>query len=255
MNRKLVTRPTRGHRDVAAFFDQWAPRYRDQHGPPARQLARRLALIETLARLRPGDTVLEIGCGPGGHLLALADRFARGIGVDLSPGMIAAAHRAAQESPHSGRVEFRVDRGETLDTVGEEAADAALFVGSLEHLLDPGAALHSALRVLRPGGRVVILTQNGGSLWHRWAPRLRWDTRHLSTDHFFTRRELAKRLREAGFSAIRAGYWHFLPRGDMPAAAAGIMAALEPVGRAFLPGLLRGGLWAAGEKGVSGEAR
>jgi 2-polyprenyl-6-hydroxyphenyl methylase/3-demethylubiquinone-9 3-methyltransferase len=243
----LQTRPARDHADVAAFFDACAAGYADRHGDPDRLLHYHLSLLRAVARLRPDDVVLEIGCGTGLHLLALADEYGRGLGVDLAPAMVEAAR--GRRGRHAATVEFAVDAAERLATVADGSVDVVLAVGALEHMLDQAAVCRNACRVLRPGGRFVCLTPNGGGLWYRrLAPALGLDTRQLATDHYRSRRELTRLLRAAGFGTVALGYWTFVQRGDMPPALAALMAALDRLGRLLRLGFLRGGLRALAVK-------
>ena len=78
-----------------------------------------------------GGNLLEIGCGNGLHLLALAAEYGRGVGIDLSPDMIVAARGLREASPWADKIRFRVDSAEQLETVADGSVDVALCVGAL----------------------------------------------------------------------------------------------------------------------------
>jgi 2-polyprenyl-6-hydroxyphenyl methylase/3-demethylubiquinone-9 3-methyltransferase len=76
------------------------------------------------------------------------------------------------------------------------------------------------------------------------------ETRHLSTDRFLTRKSFTRMLSEAGFSRVDAGYWEFIPKGDMPAFIGVVVEKLGAVGK--LPGMhsFRSGLMVCARKSV-----
>jgi SAM-dependent methyltransferase len=233
----LVPLPVTSSDDVKAYFDREAIGYREQHGPAANLLQYRLGLIRRFAAFQPGDQVLEIGCGPGNHLVPLADMFASALGTDLSDEMIRIARRRAPDN-----VQFDVDNAESLSSVMDASADVVFCVGALEHMIDRRAVLRSVHRVLRPEGRFVCLTPNGDFVWYRWlAPRLRWPTVRLSTDRFLGRAEVASLCEEAGFRGFETGCWSFIPRGDMPAFWARVLGVLDWIGHLGISSF-RGGL-------------
>lgn len=237
--------------DVRAFFDHCATTYTEQHGHAARLLAGRLALIRAHARLRPADIALDVGCGPGHHLLALASEIAGGVGVDLSPGMIEVARARLAASPWHDRLRFAAGDAAALEGAGVAPAsvDLVLCLGALEHMLDKPAALASAHRVLRPGGRFFCLMPSGDFVWYRTlAARLGFATKHLSSDVFLTRRDLVGLLRAAGFARVDAGAWTFIPRGDVPPALGRLLQGLDILGRIAGIDSWRGGLWACAWK-------
>lgn len=112
--------------------------------------------------LRPGDRVLEVGCGLGLDLAALgADVGPRGlaVGLDMSRIML---ERARQAAPGCACLTFAA--GDALDL---PFADAVFHVcrvdRTLQHVAEPFRALAEMARVTRPGGRVAAVEPDWGS--------------------------------------------------------------------------------------------
>jgi ArsR family transcriptional regulator len=109
---------------------------------------------EALLALLPDEwTVADLGCGTGAVAADLAPRVARVIAVDQSAEMLRAARRRVGKLPN---VEIHEARLEALP-VADATCDAALAVLVLSYLEDPAAALREAVRILRPGGRLVVV--------------------------------------------------------------------------------------------------
>jgi ArsR family transcriptional regulator len=107
-----------------------------------------------LVGLLPDSWVMgDLGCGTGAVMSILAPHVARVIGVDASDEMLAAA-----ESRLAGVSNTEVRRG-TLEALPLDAAslDAATMMLVLHHLPSPALALAEAARVLKPGGRLLIV--------------------------------------------------------------------------------------------------
>lgn len=249
MFRKLATKTVNGTADIKEHFDECAPAYNEQHGDAERLLEYRLGLIRKYAQLSRDDIVIDIGCGPGHHLLAIAGEIRRGVGIDLSSGMIEVARKNLSASAWKDRLEFIVENGEALAGVPESSADLAICIGALEHIYHKESVLSAAYRVLKPQGRFFCLTPHGGFLWYRTiAPLLGMETRHLSTDRFLTRDGFVRMLNEAGFGRVDVGYWKFVPKGDMPNALGAVIEKLDVVGK--IPGMhsFRSGLMVSARK-------
>jgi len=245
MFRNLVTTPVNSAADIRKFFDGCAPTYSEQHGNPQCLLNYRVALIKRYARPCRDDVLLDIGCGNGHHLLALASQIGRGIGVDLSPAMIEVANKRLRDSPWQSKLTFMSDDGEELGSLAERSVDLVMCVGALEHMLNKADVLVSVRRVLKPGGRFFCLTIHGGHFWYRLlAPLLGLETKHLSTDRFLKRGEFMRLLAESGLRRIQVGYWTFIPKADMPSTASIICQGLDIIGRALRIKSFRGGMWA-----------
>ncbi|NUN51062.1 MAG: methyltransferase domain-containing protein [Candidatus Brocadiae bacterium] len=106
------------------------------------------------ARIRPGERVLDVGCGCGLDVFVAA-RLAgpRGsvVGVDLTPAMLARPRRAARRFPTAS---FLTARAEKLP-FPDASFDLVLSNGVLNLCPDKDAAFRELRRVLRPGGRLV----------------------------------------------------------------------------------------------------
>jgi SAM-dependent methyltransferase len=116
------------------------------------------------AQLRPGDRLLDCGCGPGSLTLDLARRLNPGqvIGIDITDDHLAVG-RAAAEQAGLENVEFRV--GDAMALPFDDASfDVVLLHTVLDHVRDPAAALAEACRVLCPGGLVAARCADFGGL-------------------------------------------------------------------------------------------
>jgi 2-polyprenyl-6-hydroxyphenyl methylase/3-demethylubiquinone-9 3-methyltransferase len=230
--------------DIRSFFDQCAATGSpEEHGHPQRLLEYRLALVRNLAQPRPADVVLDLGCGNGHHLLTLGPEVARGIGIDISPGMIELARARLRSSPRKANLTFEVDNAEELKEIGDESVDLAICIGAFEHMLDKRAVLASIYRVLKFGGRFFCLAPHADYVWYRTiAPLLGFATKHLSSDRMLTHDEFSALLDQAGFRRIRSAPWTFIPKGDVPALVALLLTVLDAIGRHARLDSLRGGL-------------
>jgi len=117
----------------------------------------RLALDPWL-RVRPGTSVLDVGCGVGRWSRKLASRGARVTGIDLSPTMIAQAKRRAAAQGVTEHCRFFVQDLLALDA-GQEF-DLVLSVTVLQHILEPQAlraAMHRMVAHLTEGGTLILL--------------------------------------------------------------------------------------------------
>jgi demethylmenaquinone methyltransferase/2-methoxy-6-polyprenyl-1,4-benzoquinol methylase len=111
------------------------------------------------ARLRPGDRVLDLGCGTG----ALAVRLARGgchvTGIDISSPMLTQAARLVREAELEEQVTLRELGAVELDTAFKDGSfDAVVSTLVFSELSDAEVAyaLAQCLRILRPGGRLLV---------------------------------------------------------------------------------------------------
>ncbi len=100
--------------------------------------------------------VLEIGCGTGGMIAHLASISGEVLGVDNSERMLSSSRRLIADLGIGNRAEVRLGDAEHLP-VGDSSVDAVFIHMVLHHAGEPSAVLRETARVLRAGGRCVIV--------------------------------------------------------------------------------------------------
>jgi SAM-dependent methyltransferase len=106
---------------------------------------------------KPGDTVLELGAGPGDTgftAAALLGEHGRLISTDFSPEMVEVARRRGDELGHRN-VDYRVIDAERIE-LDSDSVDGVLCRFGYMLMANPAAALGETRRVLRPGGRLAL---------------------------------------------------------------------------------------------------
>jgi len=154
---------------------------------------RRRALL--LAEARPGERVLDLGCGAGRFLTALRDAGAQPVGVEI-------AEAAAQRARATG-VEVRLVEPDGSLPFAHGEFDLVWCSEVLEHIPDVAATLNEVRRVLKRGGRLLLTVPYHGRLQAAAVALTRFDThfdplgQHV---RFFTRTSLAGTLEATGFA-------------------------------------------------------
>ncbi len=169
--------------------------------------------------IRPGMTVVDVGCGTGVYTRLMASRLhgeGQAIGVDIRPAMVAQAREIADEEGWIGVTNFL--EGDALALPLPDASADRVFCNSLLWLLpNPVAALREMWRILRPDG-VAFAAEPDGGLTHSFdpaRPRLsdleqRFQqayvrgARELDGHDYDIGRKLPALFLAAGFVAIRA---------------------------------------------------
>jgi arsenite methyltransferase len=114
-----------------------------------------------LLQPQPGERILDLGCGSGTHCRIIAWLVIPGgrvVGVDAEPDAIAVAERLSSETNHQA-LTFQVADAHHLP-FDDETFDAAICISVLAFCQDPLRVLSEARRVLRPGGRLLLVNSD-----------------------------------------------------------------------------------------------
>ncbi len=168
--------------------------YRDatsMHGEGWRACHEKLALA-------PTDHLLDVGCGGGTFLSQALETVDQAAGIDHSPDMVELTRENNARAVAEGRLEVRLGDATALPwddaTFDAESNLAALFLAA-----DPPRVLHEAVRVLKPGGRFVVVTMPKPKREDVGTRAVGWFL-HKAT--LYSDEELAQLLHDAGFDAV-----------------------------------------------------
>jgi ArsR family transcriptional regulator len=142
----LAQRSTRSQEFFSTAAGQW-DRLREE------LFGRRADLLGLLGLLDPAWTVGDLGCGTGQVSESLAPFVGRVVAVDSSAAMLKAARTRLSAAEN---VDVRAGELEALP-IDDGELDAALLFLVLHYVAEPAAALAEARRVLRPGGRLLVI--------------------------------------------------------------------------------------------------
>lgn len=171
------------------YFDQLAGRFGRSYCPGRSWQA----LAHTMIAMLPPLTVADLGAGEGTLSQLLARKARKVIAIDNAPKMVEFGSQLAKK--HGFRnLEYRL--GDIEDPpISKNSVELAFFSQALHHAIHPARALTAAHRILKKGGRVVVLDL----LSHRFEK-----ARELYADHWlgFSEVQLHQLLEKAGFSEI-----------------------------------------------------
>ncbi len=177
-------------RDKArAYFDNLAGKFGRTYCPGRSWKA----LAETLLKLMPPLVIADLGAGEGTLSQLLAQRAEKVIAIDNSEKMVEYGTQVARDNGYTN-LEYRLG-GIEEPPIDAGSVDLAIFSQSLHHTAKPEAAIAAAHRILKPGGRLVILDL----LKHGFE-----DARELYADLWlgFSELEVSRFLKNQGFIDI-----------------------------------------------------
>ncbi|HSP99214.1 MAG TPA: class I SAM-dependent methyltransferase [Candidatus Dormibacteraeota bacterium] len=183
----LVTLPL-SYAPAVSYEDAADPYYLEQAPQRIANAHRLLSLVPS------GGRLLEIGCACGFLLVAARERGFSVRGVEMSAWASQYARETYGLDVHTGTLEAAAVPAESIDVV--------VMADVIEHLFDPPATMREIRRILAPGGRVLLLTPDVGSVVARLAGPRWWG---LLDDHYFyfSRQTLRRLLAQEGFTVER----------------------------------------------------
>jgi SAM-dependent methyltransferase len=189
-------------RVVPAIYERWwRPALgRALKGATGPGMAEEVRIARLLLGLGEGDFVLDVACGPGNF----SREFARAVGpdglvvgIDASPTMLA---RGGQDLARSGVENLCLVRGDaTALPFAGESFDATCCFAALHLFADPFGALDEMRRVLKPGGRIALMTSVRRELTLR---PLKPVLERASGMRIFEGDEIVAALEQRGFAGI-----------------------------------------------------
>jgi len=180
---------------MRAYFDELAGKF-GRNYVPGRSWQ---GLAETLLTLMPPMVIADLGAGEGTFSQLLARRSKRVIAVDNSEKMVEYGRELARKHGVKN-LEYRKGDLEEVP-IRDATVDLAFFSQALHHAQHPERAVAEAWRILKPGGRIVVLDL----LRHSYE-----EARELYADLWlgFTEVEVTRFLRQAGFKNIETSVVH-----------------------------------------------
>jgi SAM-dependent methyltransferase len=162
-------------------------------------------------RVRPGDTLLDAGCGEGRHCFGALERGARVLGLDLDwTSLRAAAGGLRSRAGELGSLGEMLQGDAFALPFPDESFDKVICAEVMEHVHDYSAAARELARVTKPGGRLAITIPTATS--EQLYLRLGDDYFESPGGHIriFRPRRLAETLASAGLATEGVGFAHGL---------------------------------------------
>lgn len=108
--------------------------------------------LTRLMDIKPGQCILDVGCGTGLFCREWAKAGARVAGVDMGPDLIALA-----KSEKTANVDYHVADASNLDFLHSESFDQAVIVLALQNMLDLHGVIRECSRLIKPKGKIILV--------------------------------------------------------------------------------------------------
>lgn len=154
-------------------------------------------ILHSCKGLPPSARILDVGCGDGFHLSLLRDFGNENWHLEG----IDASQRAAEAARRNGLSVHQT----TVEEARLPAAsyDLALLIATIEHMAEPVVVLQAVKRLLRPGGRAVIVTDNTDTLDFKISHKRVWGGYHFPRHwNLFNRESLTLLAQAAGMQVV-----------------------------------------------------
>ncbi len=209
------------HEQIQKYYDEFADVYDTKHGVI---LAGQSYNFDTyyqpfLRKVLPkSGTVLELGCGTGVYTQWLSEHGLKVVGMDISAEMIKQAKkRSPQTSFYQGDCENPAEFIKDRDTKG--AFDVLAGINTFSYYMHKENALLNYKKILKPGGRLVVIDMNGACPYYQW---MSWMNKNEMREWLpqikeSNQRTLESLFQKTGFRFEHLEFFAFIPNGLGPA--------------------------------------
>jgi ubiquinone/menaquinone biosynthesis C-methylase UbiE len=174
-----------------------------------------------LLKLKPGDRVVDLGCGTGlsfPHIMERIGPEGHLTGVDMTAGMLACARERCNRADWNN---VELVQSEIGLYAFPEKVDAVISTGTMGYVSGYDYVIQSAARALAPDGRLVILDAKQPDSWPSWLFKLLFKIKKplgLGIEYFDNRpwESVERHFRETNFKE-RYGGWVYFSIGTQPA--------------------------------------
>jgi SAM-dependent methyltransferase len=189
-------------------------------------------LMKVVPKAKPGQKVLEVGCGPGKYVALLRTAGFDVVGID--PGFFDSWERLTAK----GGITLMTDVAAEDLPFPDEHFDHVTCLGTLLYLKDPDKGLREMRRVIKPGGTFVCRTVNSLNFY----TMVTGERLDPASNQLYTMAELKEAVKRAGFTVdgsfsfgfwppIQKDYWWYLICVRIPVWVQGLISFLTPASR------------------------